>query len=234
MKKGTRILIIGVVFLVVVAFVYVGVSINKIFANFTINFAPLPTLTETATSMPSGTPTPTPQPTATEAPLPEPTDFLSLPSTPDGLGITRQHLIDYFNSGNAFDFDKPATKDGMEYVMGYHQWLCVKGDCAAITILGPSDNVLALSMAVPMNPKDKTESMTALTLLMNTASFFDNSGPGYPSQLANDIWSAWQNDTDFSEAYNINGLVFAEKYDSSSHIAVLLIVKYSDRNSINS
>ncbi|HTX80274.1 MAG TPA: hypothetical protein VMC62_11420, partial [Longilinea sp.] len=221
----------GSVILLVTVVICAGCTFDKTALSFLAGATATPTPTETP--LPTSTSTPTPLPTATETPLPEPTGDLSQPFPSDGLGITRQELIAFFNSGNAFTFEKPSTYKGEEFVTGYHQWICVKGDCAALTIFGPSDNVDAVSLAVPMNPNDKTESMTALTLLMNMAGFFDNSGPAYPSQLANDIWLSWEDDTDFDQSYNIDGLVFAEKYDSSAHIAMLLIVRYSAVNSIN-
>jgi hypothetical protein len=189
-------------------------------------FTPTPVASETPLS-PTWTATlpPTKPPDATATPLSEPTSSPQPAPGQGGMGITRQEIIQFFNSGNAFVFEAPFDSAGYETVLGNHKTLCLKGDCAAVSLLGPANNLLAISVAVPTDPKDKNQTVTALTLLMTTAVHFTGQGSPYPNQLLNDILKAQAAQKDLDQKTTINGYIMIESYNSKTHIASLAIAK---------
>ncbi|NPV75392.1 MAG: hypothetical protein HPY59_03355 [Anaerolineae bacterium] len=140
-----------------------------------------------------------------------------------GLGVSRAEMIDFFGSGGAFEFDAPFTAQGKEVVMGSHTWLCLEGDCAAVTLLGPEENLEAVSVAVPTDPNDDTQSATAMTLLMTLASRFSSSSSTTPFDVLDAVTKAQASRQNKEATFKNNGYTFNVSYDAASGIAALAV-----------
>lgn len=164
-----------------------------------------------------------------EAPPQEPTALQSVPTASkpstagSGLGVSRAEMMDFFGSGGAFEFDAPFTAQGKEVVMGSHTWLCLEGDCAAATLLGPEESLEAVSVAVPLDPNDDTQSITAVTLLMTLASRFASSSSTVPYDVLDAVTSAQANRQNKEVTFKDNGYTFNVSFDAASGIAALAV-----------
>ena len=191
-------------------------SINTISPSPEIEVSPVPADEMTAT--------PAEQPTEVPALAPEAT-HVPEGITPAGLNVSRADMIQFLNSGDAFNFKDPITTAGFEAVMGYHKTLCLKGDCAAVTLLGPADNLVAVSAAVPTDPNNQAQTLTSVSLLMTLASHFTNGDVNYPTQMFQDIMDAQTNQKALNKKATVNGYKFSESYDPKTHIAAVGISK---------
>jgi hypothetical protein len=142
-----------------------------------------------------------------------------------GLGVTRQEMIDYFNVGSAFKFGEPFTAQGMEAVMGQHATLCIKTNCASVTLLGPADNITVVSVAVPTDPKDITQTATAITLLMNAVVRFSPNDSALFTQMMTDITSAQAAGTNLAKNAESGGFKIFYNYVAQTHNAGVAITK---------
>ena len=140
-----------------------------------------------------------------------------------GLGVSRAEMLQSLNSGNAFNVGKPFKLQDLEAVMGEHVSLCIQSNCAAFTLLGPAKDLMAVSMVVPTDPNDQTQTLTAITLLMDVASSFAGNNSDIPMQVMNDILKAQSNQKNLDKKFNINGYSFNESYDAKTHNAGLAI-----------
>ncbi|MCC6147795.1 MAG: hypothetical protein IT308_09530 [Anaerolineaceae bacterium] len=140
-----------------------------------------------------------------------------------GLGVSRAEMMDFFGSGGAFEFEEPFTSNGMELMMGYHTWLCLEGDCAAVTLLGPEKELLAVSAAVPTDPNDQGQTMTATALLMTLAQRFSSAASSVSTDILDYVLTAQVKPQEASKVFKDNGYVFTVAYDASTHIASLAI-----------
>ncbi len=166
-------------------------------------------------------PTTLPKPTATQsAPIVIPTKPTTKPQpSGSGLGVSRQEMIDYFGSDGAFEFEAPFTAQGAEVVMGNHTWLCVPGDCAAVTLLGPEAALDAISVAVPSDPDDESVGLTGEALLMSTAGHFAGDDSTVPYQIMEAIENARTNQEYLDTAFEDNGYTFMVSFDPETGIA---------------
>jgi hypothetical protein len=155
----------------------------------------------------------------TEAPVP------SEPTSTQGLGISRDEMMQFVNQGGAFTFSEPIDLQGEEAVTGTHSSLCVASDCAAVTLLGPADNLLAVSVAVPMDPNDLMQATTAITLVMDVALKFTSDQTTVPQQIMTDLLGAHTTQKAFDNTFDDNGYTFTENYNPQTHIASLAIAK---------
>lgn len=167
-----------------------------------------------------------------DMPQPEPKPLVtSLPATPkppaagDGLGVSRAEMMDFFGSGEAFNFDTPTIMQGMEVVMGTHTRLCLKGDCAAVTLLGPEESLSAVSAAVPTDPNDSSQTMTSAALLMTLASRFVGSSSTVPTDILNALLDAQSSGQSSYLTFKDNGYTFDFSYDAGSGVAALAVTQ---------
>lgn len=165
-------------------------------------------------------------PVPEDLPLPE---NLPVPQVPPaqlppaaGLG-TRQDLMAYY--GEAFDFGAPTVTQDMEIVTGTHRSICVKGDCAAVSMAGPADAVTSLAIVVPTDPKDTAQSTVAITLLMNTAMHFAGEDSTLPFDIMTDIFEAQKSNTALDKQSEEDGYLFIESYNPQTHQAGLTVVR---------
>jgi hypothetical protein len=177
---------------------------------------------QTATTAPEDTATPAEM--ATPADVNVPTTTGPVPSA-KGMGVSRDQMIQYFNSGDAFDFGSVKQLSGLDAVTGIHKTLCVKGDCAAVTLLGPADDLLAVSAAVPTDPKDNVQTLTAITLLMNAAQYFSGDSGDVPTKIMVSISAAQVTGKDFDDTTTSNGYSFNYNFNSKNGVASIAISK---------
>lgn len=179
-----------------------------------------------ATSLPEDTATPedtvAPEDTATPETIEAPTDTPQVENTtnPLSLGVSRDEMEQFLGAGGAFTFGKPFTIQGLEAVMGTHSWLCIQTNCAAVTLLGPADDLLAVSAVVPTDPKDTGQTATACALLMTVSARFSQSG-GIALQILDDITKAQAAQTNLNQSVIDNGYEFTIIYNSQTHNAGL-------------
>lgn len=171
----------------------------------------------TVAVIPQETPALKSTPVAPQPAAPQP------PAAGGGLGVSRAEMVDFFGSGGAFEFEAPFTAQGKEVVMGSHTWLCLEGDCAAITLLGAEDDLEAVSIAVPTDPNDDTQSMTAITLLMTLASHFSSSSSTVPFDVLDAVTSAQASRQNKEVTFKDNGYTFNVSYDAASRVAALAV-----------
>lgn len=144
-------------------------------------------------------------------------------TTGDGLGVSRAEMMDFFGSDGAMEFEDPFFFGETELMMGYHTWICLEGDCAAVTLLGPEDDLQAVSAAVPTDPDDQTQTMTAVSLLMTLAGHFSGSASDIPYQILEAVQNAQANNRSDEQIFEDNGYVFTISYDADSRIAGLTV-----------
>ncbi len=172
----------------------------------------------------------TPEPTETAEPTetPEPTETAAAPQTSGpGMGVSRDEMMKFFNAGNAFTWADPIMVSGVEMVQGTHSSLCVKSDCASVTLAGPADDLLAVSVAVPLSPTDNSERLTAITLLMTAVGRFnDQKGLNtLPKQILNDMGSASKAGTSLDKSFENNGYKFTESYNPKTQVGAIGITR---------
>jgi len=141
------------------------------------------------------------------------------------MGVSRDEMIQFLNVGDAFNFKDPVDSSGYEVVQGFHKTLCLKGDCAAVTLLGPSENLLAVSAAVPTDPNNKAQTLSTVTLLMTVAAHFAGSDSVLPAQILKDVLDAQAQQSTLNKSTDANGYTFTESYNTQSHVAGLAIAK---------
>lgn len=168
--------------------------------------------------------TPTPEETAT------PKAGVTQTETPTAgktsLGVSRQEMIDFFNSGDAFTFEKPITVQGVEMVQGTHSSLCVNSDCAAVTLGGPEDDLQVVSVVAPTGT-EHGQAVPAFALLMNTAvRFIDPNKDGdIPLVIMQDLLSAIDDGKQLEKTFESHGYQLVETYDPKLHQAGLAITR---------
>ena len=171
---------------------------------------------------------------APENPTPAPAGPTAPPQTPAAqssssdhapLGVNRADMIKYFNGLN-FVFQNPTTQNGVEMVTGYHKTLCINQDCAAITLFGPADNLLAIAMAVPTDPNDINQTSDAVPLLGMLAYKITND-QDFTIQMAKEITNAVMGKTALDKKYNVNGFIVSEsvKPNKDHYVAAVEINK---------
>ena len=187
--------------------------------------SPIPTEDVSVPTSESSTLSPA-EPTETEVPIaPDATGVPQSGNTKTGLGVSRQQMVAFLNSGDAFTFDKPVTTSGFESVTGYHKTLCLKGDCAAVTLLGPADNLLAVSVAVPTDPTDSAQTLTCMALLMDMTSHFSGGDDSFSTRMLQDVLNAQKNQSALKKSATVNGFKYTETYAPKSHIAAVAVSK---------
>jgi hypothetical protein len=185
-------------------------------------FTDLPTLLPGVPTLPVTAATPLP--TVSGADIEDQPDA---PSSSNGLG-TRQELMDFYNAGEAFVFEDPINVGDLELVTGYHTWVCLKNDCAAVTMAGPAEEILSLAIVVPTDKKDAAQTATAVTLLMNTAMHFAGEKSDLPFTIMSDILDAQSKDMQLEKTTTENGFTFTETYDPATGQGGLLVVRSSE------
>jgi hypothetical protein len=170
---------------------------------------------------------------ATEVPIPAPAEPTALPHPPAAqpsssthapLGVSRAYMMDQYG---VFVFQKPYTTDyGVEAIMGYHQTMCIDKDCAAITLMGPADNLLLIGMAVPTNPNDDVEITSAIALLGHLT-FDITKDDSFSGQLIKDFVDAVTSQKTLDKKYNVNGFIISEsvKPNNGHFVAAMTITK---------
>jgi hypothetical protein len=165
-----------------------------------------------------------PAPAKPTAP-PQPPAAQSSSSDHAPLGVNRADMIKYFNGLN-FVFQNPTTYNGVETVMGYHKTLCISKDCAAMTLFGPADNLLAIAMAVPTDPNDINQTSDAVPLLGMLAYKITND-QDFTIAMSKEITNAVMGKTALDKKYNVNGFIVSEsvKPNKDHYVAAVEINK---------
>jgi len=132
-------------------------------------------------------------------------------------------MIRFFGGDKAFIFGKPFIVQGFEAVMGAHTWVCIQTNCASVTLLGPADDLLAVSVVVPTDPKDTSQTATAVALLMNAASHFVDTSSDLPYQILSEVTAAQASQTSVNKTVTDNGYEFTIVYNAQTHNAGLAI-----------
>jgi hypothetical protein len=187
--------------------------------------------TPPATPLPEDTATPedtvAPEDTATPEAIEVPTDTPQVENAtnPLSLGVSRDEMIQFFSAGEAFIFGKPFTVQGFEAVMGTHTWVCIQANCASVTLLGPADDLLAVSVVVPTDPKDTAQTATAVALLMTAALHFIDTSSDLPFQILSEVTAAQASQTDVNKTVTNNGYEFTIIYNAQTQNAGLAIAR---------
>jgi hypothetical protein len=155
--------------------------------------------------------------------LPTETPQAQIPADQAGLGASRDEMEQFLGAGGSITFADPTTIQGFEAVMGTSSWICIQTNCAAVTLLGPADNLLAVSVVVPTDPNDPGQTGIACALLMTVASRFSQSGSGLALQILTDITQAQASTTALNKTVNDNGYEFTIMYDPQTHNAGLAV-----------
>jgi hypothetical protein len=144
-----------------------------------------------------------------------------------GLGVSREEMISFYNTGDAFTFSDPTTMQGLEIVQGTHSWLCVESNCAAVTLGGPANDLLVISVVVPTKPDDSTQTTLGLLLLMTTAARFTDpqSASSVPTQVMEEIFNAQKTSQDLEEIIESNGYEFTVNYNAQTQNAGLAVTR---------
>jgi len=142
-----------------------------------------------------------------------------------GLGVTQAAMVQFFNSGDVFDVGQPKTLQGQEVLTLTHKTLCVQMDCAAVSLAGPEDDLLAISVYVPTDPKDTLQTTTALTLLMDAVGQFSGPSQQFPTKVLSDLLQAQQAGADYQYSILNNGFSFTEEYIAKTHDAGVTITR---------
>jgi hypothetical protein len=66
-----------------------------------------------------------------------------------GLGVSRNEMIEKYKTAG-YTFDQPTELNNMEVVIGTNTSLCKESKCALVALWGPQDNLLAISLFVPI------------------------------------------------------------------------------------
>ncbi len=155
-----------------------------------------------------------------ETPVPEATS-----TNVQGLGVTRDAMLQFFNSGDAFNFGKPTEIQGVEVVQGEHKSLCIQTNCAAVTLLGPADDLLSVSVVVPTDPQNVSQTTVAMTLLLDAADQFTGNNSNVPMQIMSDLIQAQSAGNNFEKTFQESGYSFTENYFAQTHNAGIVITR---------
>jgi hypothetical protein len=137
----------------------------------------------------------------------EETPDSSNPNSLAGLGVSREEMLEYYSAGGAFEFGEPQAVEGLDMVMGVHTSMCLDGNCAAVTLAGPAEDLLVISIVVPTRPGDSGQSLLALTLLMDTIARYadDATGANLPAEIMTDVLAAQSAGETIEKTYENNG-----------------------------
>jgi hypothetical protein len=161
--------------------------------------------------------TPEPVYSATETVVPVTT------TTGQGLDVTRDSLLQFINANYDFNFSQPTQMQGQEVVQGESKSQCINTNCAAITLVGPADNLLVVSAVVPTDPQDNAQSTIAITLLGDIVTQFTGDKSDTPLIIMGELIQAQSEGKDYQNTIQQNGYSFLEDYDSQSHNAGITI-----------
>ncbi len=176
-------------------------------------------------------PVPTEEPSATPETIqipapPDPSEIMTQVAGPapsaTGLGFSQAELMQFFQDSGGFTFGEPFTVQGQNAVMGKHPTICVQSDCAAVTLLGPEEDIQAVSVVVPIDPKDQLGSLTAITVLMNSVVKFATDG-SIPAQMMSDLVQAQTAGSSFEKSVTDHGYTLTYNYDPKAHQAGLAV-----------
>jgi hypothetical protein len=134
-----------------------------------------------------------------------------------GLGVSRDDMIQFFNSGDAFNFGKPTKMQGIEIVLGEHKSLCIQKNCAAVTLAGPADDLIAVSVVAPTDPGSMSQTATSIALLMDAVAQFAGDNSELAVQMMGDLTQAQAVGNSFEKTIQENGYSFTENYDAKTH-----------------
>ena len=152
----------------------------------------------------------------------------AVPETPtsgQGLGITRDAMLQFFTKDDTFQFGQPTQVQGQEVVQGENKSLCIDTNCAAVTMVGPADDLLDVSEYVPTDPADSTQTTIALTALIDAASQFTGSKSATPLIIMGELIQAQSEGKDFQKTIQENGYSFLEDYNAQTHNAGITITR---------
>lgn len=206
--------------------------------------APAPKFTRTPTSTRTATPTITeppfvpsisPTPSASASPTSTMTPTSTLTPTPpggastnrQGLGHSRAELMQFYNRDDAFTFGEPIQAQGFEAVIGTHKTLCIDSNCAAVTLLGPAENVLSVAVSAPTGARSPVQSATSMALLATTAGYFSDTGEAATivTAMTGDLLQAQRQNKTFEKALDQGEKTFLWRYDASSGVATLAVAR---------
>jgi len=168
-----------------------------------------------------------PEDTATPETFAVPTDTPPVGNTanPLGLGVSRDEMEQLLGAGGAFTFNKPTMIQGLEAVMGTSSTQCIQTNCAAVTLLGPADDLLAVSVVAPTDPNDPTQTAMACALLMTVSARFTQDSGGIATQIFSEITQAQASQTDLNNTVIDNGYEFTIMYNPQTHNAGLAVAR---------
>ena len=139
-----------------------------------------------------------------------------------GLGVSRDEMEQFLGAGGAFRFGKPTSIQGIEAVMGTSSSQCIQTNCAAVTLSGPADDLLAVSVVAPTDPR---QTAMACALLMTVSARFAQDSGGIGTQILTDITQAQIAQTNLNKTMIDNGYEFTIIYNPQTHNAGLDIAR---------
>jgi len=162
---------------------------------------------------------------APQAPsAPQKTPTASEPSTAgSGLGVSRAEMMDFFGSGEAFEFKKPMNTQGQEMVMGFHNWICVEAACAIAMLIGPEEELEGVSLVVPLDPNDDKQSLTAMMLLMTLPGHFTSRSSTVPVDVLDFFKSTYAKQQTKEATFKDNGYTFKVNYNATDGMATVAV-----------
>ncbi|HMD87811.1 MAG TPA: hypothetical protein VKF38_01490 [Anaerolineaceae bacterium] len=163
----------------------------------------------------SATPEPVYPPTETAVPVST--------LTGQGLDVTRDSLLQFINANYDFNFSQPTQVQGLEVVQGESSSQCINTNCAAVTLVGPADNLLVVSEVVPTDPQDNAQSTIAITLLGDIVTQFTGDKSDTPLIIMGELIQAQSEGKNYQNTIQQNGYSFLEDYDAQSHNAGITI-----------
>jgi len=98
------------------------------------------------------------------------------------------------------------------------------GGCLSV-MLGPADNLAAVSAAEPIYADDKAQTTATVTLLMKLAAHFIGADAPFLTGMQDDISTAQANQQALNKRANGKGYLCRETYDPQSKIVVVTISK---------
>jgi hypothetical protein len=184
-----------------------------------------------ATSLPEDTATPeeivSPEETATSETVLPPSETPQEQSASNslGLGVNRDDMEQFLGVGGAFTFGKPSIIQGLEVVMGTSSSQCIQTNCASVTLLGPVDDLLAVSVVAPTDPNDPGQTAMACALLMTVSARFAQDSSGIAMQILTGITQAQTAQTNLNKTVIDNGYEFTIIYNPQTHNAGLAVAR---------
>ncbi|MDR3574133.1 MAG: hypothetical protein P4L50_09735 [Anaerolineaceae bacterium] len=153
------------------------------------------------------------------------TEATQIPAAIQGLGVTRAAMLKFYTTDDTFTFGQPTRVQGQELVQGENKSLCIGSNCAAVTLLGPADDLVDVSEYVPTDPTDSTQTTIALTALIDGASQFTNSDSATPLIIMGQMMQAQSAGKDFQQTITDHGYTFFEDYNAQTHNAGVTITR---------